>query len=60
MSATYDVKGFVDIRVNINKTYNCSGGASMEDVAEIVRSTLTDEIGNCDVITHNLIMERIS
>jgi hypothetical protein len=36
MSTTYDVKGYIDIRLKIDKTIDCSQSSTPEDIVKLV------------------------
>jgi hypothetical protein len=60
MSASYMVKGYIDIRLPINDTFSCSQSSTPNDIAEIVKSHIVNTIGSCEILNHGFKLERIS
>lgn len=60
MSATYQVTGFLIIKLPIDDMYHCSQSSTPAEIAEIVKDTISNKIGLVESIGHTLKLERIS
>lgn len=54
MSASYQVNGYVDVRIKVDDVYNASQSASPKDIADLVKFRIETNIGTCEVINHLL------
>ena len=59
MSASYDVKGYVDVRIKIDNTYDSSQGASTKKIADLVKWRVECAIGECQILNHLLQIKEI-
>lgn len=59
MSASYDVKGYVDVRIKIDDVFNASQSASPADIAELVKIRIETSIGSCEIKGHLLQIKEI-
>jgi hypothetical protein len=57
MSATYQVQGYVDVRIKIDNNYYVSNSSTPEDIANSVLIGLNM---NVELLNHVLKLERIS
>ena len=58
MSHSYTVKGYVDIRVNIDRHYQSTSSATSKDIAEIVKDSISNIFCPYEVVGLNLIIQR--
>lgn len=56
MSKTARVEGYIDVRVFIKNTYNCSQSASPQDIAELAKMSIEEKF-NCEILGHKLKIE---
>jgi hypothetical protein len=54
MSASYQVNGYVDVRIKIDDVYNASQSASPANIAELVKIRIECQMGSCEIIKHLL------
>jgi hypothetical protein len=54
MSASYQVNGYVEIRIKIDDVYDASQSASPKDIAELVKMRIECSIGSSEIIKHLL------
>lgn len=59
MSATYEVTGFILIKVPIDDMYHCSQSSTPDEIAEIVKDSISNKIGLIENIGHTLKLKRI-
>lgn len=58
MSRSYEVKGYVDIRVTIDKDYETSNGATPDRIADIVKKSIENIFCPCEVIGSSLLIQK--
>jgi hypothetical protein len=59
MSASYDVQGYVDVRIQIDNTYDTCQGVSTQMIADLVKWRVESSIGNCEILNHLLQIKEI-
>ena len=60
MSATFKVRGYIDLRIWVDSEFSASNGCHADDVAKIVADQYIYQIGKCTVDNHLLEIEKIS
>lgn len=56
MSKTVRAEGYIDVRIFIKSTYNCSNSASPADIAELAKNSVEEKF-NCEILSHKLKIE---
>lgn len=59
MSASYEVNGYVIVKIPIDDVYDCSQSSTPAEISEIVKFNLSCKIGSCEIIDHGLKLKRI-